>query len=467
MRALVSAALTSSDSVTGSIERIQNFLQSIESQLMAVSRTQNDGIVKDEARIAFAMGLTIYGDRIGKPNSAFGSLHADDFHSAARFFWKACELGVKEAYRHLGDLYYEGHGVEICYSTAVELYRKGVARKDAAAKYKLAWCYEHGHGVQKNHDFCLRLFREAVDEGSPEAMKSLGFLKLHGKLVPCDYSGAYRLLKKAEKKGVLMAKESIAVCYDRGIGADRDPVKAFQLCRECFDRGLLSNTILLANCYDTGDGVKKDPRKATKVLERCVNSGTWFGDFFKAYFGLRLIQGRGVEKDIPRGKAIILDSTKSGSAISWNALGDCFRHGIGFRRDIRKAKEFYKKAIETKNGVQGVVASYVAMGEIFEYGDGVTPSIIQANKYYMAAADRLSPIGQWKIAIALENGIGVKKSIQRAVYYFGLCANSGNMNAQRKSVMYYTKGHGVERPRGYIREIMEEAARGGSKEAKK
>ena len=467
IRALVLATLTSSESIILSSEQIQQFLQKMESQTRAYSRTRNDFIMKSEARIAFAMGLTIYGDRIGKPKSSFEPLRLEELHSAARFFHKACGLGVKEAYRHLGDLYYEGHGVEICHRTAVMLYRKGAARNDAAAKYKLGWCYRFGHGVDEDSSECIRHLRAAMDAGSGEAMGSIGYFKLNGMVLPSDHSGAYQLLKKANEKGVFFTKQSMAICYEKGIGEDRDPVKAFQLYRRCFDGGFLITAIQLADCYDTGTGVARNPREATKVIERCMNSGTWYRNRFKAYFGLRLIQGNGVEKDVARGKALIIDSTKSGNAYSWNALGDCFRHGLGFRRDIGKAKEFYKKAIDSGNGIQGVVSSYIAMGEIFEHGYGVTTSIIEANKYYLGAADRLSSIGQWKAASAFENGIGMKKNIHRAVYYFRLSANSGNVRAQRKSVSYYMKGHGLERPRGYIREIMEEAAGGGSKEGTK
>ena len=466
-RALVLGALTSSESMTMGIEQFQQFLQNVELRVGFLPRTYNDSIMEIEARIAFAMGLALYGDRIGKPNSAFKHLHQYDFRRAARFFRKACRLGVKEAYRHLGDLYYEGHGVEVCYRTAVEFYGKGAAQDDAAAKFKLSWCYLFGHGVEKDGSKSLLHIRGAVDGGSGEAMGVLGYWKLHGKMVLSDHLGAYQLLKKAEKKDVFLTKESLAVCYEKGIGEDRNPSKAFQLYRECFDGGYFMTTARLAHCYDTGTGVKRDPREATKVLDRCMTSGTWYSDRFRAYLGLRLIQGKGVEKDIARGKAIIIDSTKSGNSHSWNVLGECFRHGIGFGRDIKKAKEFYKKAIDSDSGSPAVLAAYVAMGEIFEYGDGVTASIIRANKYYMGAADRLSSIGQWKVATALENGIGIKKNIHRAVHYFRLSANSGNAKAQQKSVTYYMKGHGVERPRGYIREVVEEAARGGSEEAKK
>ena len=46
---------------------------------------------------------------------------------AAKFFREACSLGLQEAYRHLGDLLYEGHGVQTCHRAAVELDTKGAA----------------------------------------------------------------------------------------------------------------------------------------------------------------------------------------------------------------------------------------------------------------------------------------------------------------------------------------------------
>ena len=91
---------------------------------------------------------------------------------------------------------------------------------------------------------------------------------------------------------------------------------------------------------------------------------------------------------------IIIDSTKKPSSYRWNALGDRGSHVPGLGKDITKAKEFYRKPIDSGNGIQGVLASYTAMGEIFEYGDGITASILKANNHYLRAAGRLSSSAQ-------------------------------------------------------------------------
>ena len=129
MRERLLAALNSSESKLVNSEKIELFVQSMQSQTRILSRTRNYIIMKSEARIAFAIGLTIYGDRIGKENSAFKSLHLVQLRSAARFFREACRLGLKENYRRMGDLYYGRHGAEICDRTAVGLYGKGSPQK--------------------------------------------------------------------------------------------------------------------------------------------------------------------------------------------------------------------------------------------------------------------------------------------------------------------------------------------------
>ena len=86
---------------------------------------------------------------------------------------------------------------------------------------------------------------------------------------------------------------------------------------------------------------------------------------FQSVLRLRSIQTNGVENDVGRGKVIIVDSTKIGNSYCWNALRNCFRFSVGFGKDITKSKEFYKEAIDSYNGIQGVAALYIAMSEIF------------------------------------------------------------------------------------------------------
>ena len=256
-------------------------------------------------------------------------LEPQRIESASRNFRKACNLGKKEAYRYLGDVFFDGYGVDSCLSTAVSMYQQGVARGDPSSKARLAHCYEFGHGIQMCRENTIRLYREASDEGCGEAMYSYGHFKFHGKHIPSNYGTAVRLLSKAVDLRVDAAKGDLALCYEKGIGFERDPVKSFELLRQAFDAGSMFCIVELARCYDTGSGVEVNPEEATRAYEKCVNSGTWLSDFYKSFYGLRLIKGHGIEKNVQRGKAIVIDATKCKNAISWFVLGECYRYGFG------------------------------------------------------------------------------------------------------------------------------------------
>lgn len=63
---------------------------------------------------------------------------------AARYPRKACDLGQSEAFRYLGDIIYDGYDGQICFRTAAQIYKEGVARNDLPSQFRLAMCYEFG-----------------------------------------------------------------------------------------------------------------------------------------------------------------------------------------------------------------------------------------------------------------------------------------------------------------------------------
>ena len=52
-----------------------------------------------------------------------------DYTKAIQYYEKAANLGEVEAINNLGDIYYNGNGVEIVYKKAREWYEKGAEKK--------------------------------------------------------------------------------------------------------------------------------------------------------------------------------------------------------------------------------------------------------------------------------------------------------------------------------------------------
>lgn len=88
----------------------------------------------------------------------------------------------------------------------------------------------------------------------------------------------------------------------------------------------------------------------------------------------------------------------------------------------------------------------------------------KACKLYLAGEHHLSPIGQWKVGLALKSGVGMSRDVHRAVHFFEMCANCGHEYVQRKYLTYYTKRHGVERSRLKAKSMIQEAAQRGIRE---
>lgn len=88
--------------------------------------------------------------------------------------------------------------------------------------------------------------------------------------------------------------------------------------------------------------------------------------------------------------------------------------------------------------------SYEALGLMFEIGEGVRACAERSTSYYLSAAKMLSQVGQRKAACALEGGIGHVEDVQRAVYLFKMCANSGHEGAQQKTFQYYMVWNDLE-----------------------
>ena len=58
-------------------------------------------------------------------DKAWECMEKEDYAQAKEYFEKATAEGVAEAYCDLGNLYFEGNGIEKDYKKAFEMYLKG------------------------------------------------------------------------------------------------------------------------------------------------------------------------------------------------------------------------------------------------------------------------------------------------------------------------------------------------------
>ena len=147
------------------------------------------------------------------------------------------------------------------------------------------------------------------------------------------------------------ALAAIGEVYYRGIGTKRDFKQAFRFYRKAADLGNVSAMRRLANCYEQGRGTKRDMEAALVCYEDASERGDALatlklGDFYKN--GLSSL----VTKDIYKATDYYFAALRQAkhNMDAWGApdiylrVADCLVNGIGVRKDIETAYDFYNAA---------------------------------------------------------------------------------------------------------------------------
>ena len=82
---------------------------------------------------------------LGWYDKALECMEKENYAQAKEYLEKALEEGEKEAYCDLGNLYFEGNGVEQDYKRAFDYYQKGAKAGEPYCMDNLGMCYFWGH----------------------------------------------------------------------------------------------------------------------------------------------------------------------------------------------------------------------------------------------------------------------------------------------------------------------------------
>lgn len=123
---------------------------------------------------------------------------------------KAAAQGDDDAQTSIGDLYYNGNGVEQDYEEAMKWYQKAAAQGNAIAQNRIGNLYYNGNGVKQDYEEALKWYRKAAAQGNAAAQFNIGYLYHHGQGVTVDYQEAMKWYKKAAAQGDDDAIENLA-----------------------------------------------------------------------------------------------------------------------------------------------------------------------------------------------------------------------------------------------------------------
>jgi len=226
-----------------------------------------------------------------------------DLDKAIELMQVAAKKGAVWAKIELFDMLWK-RGGENDLKEALEIASSLSLRGEGLAEGRFARAYRDGKGVKKNLDKAIELMRNSADKNIEWATVEL-----------------FDMLWKR--------------------GTDKDFEEAFQLVST--PHFVRDNRIVirLAKAYRCGRGTKKDLDKSIEIMREVTKiEGKWTNELSD------ILEERGAVEDIKEAYEIRMEIAEMGDVGAMGKLGRMYRDGKGVKKNLDKATEWMKKAVE-------------------------------------------------------------------------------------------------------------------------
>ncbi len=162
---------------------------------------------------------------------------------------------------------------------------------------------------------------------------------------------------------------------------------------------------------------------------RALREAALQGDGKAAYIvGMHYLTGEGVQKSPARAATWLARAAARGIVPAQYRLGTLYERGLGLKKDLAKARMWYEKAAAAGN--------VKAMHNLAVVLAGAERNYAEAAKWFRKAAEHGLRDSQYNLAVLYERGLGVRKDLAEAYYWYGLAARQKDADAaQRQSVL--------------------------------
>ena len=419
-----------------------------------------------------------------------------DYTKAMKYYEMAADTGNSTAMLKLGDMHWNGLGVEerdlfeamLWYEEAADagndnamfsiwsMYKElmeGIEGQKLDyqqlleclenedhewAMINIGYMYAEGLGVYKDYQKALEWYEEAADRGSILAMNIIGKMYWNGVGVRQDFEQAMGWFKEAAARGNALAMARIGSMYLEGMGVNEDYQQAMDWLERAADAGNANAMFCIGAMFEEGQGTARNIRDAKYWYNEAANRGIEeakrrLGDLenkedearkknntVREETTTRII----AEGEVPsaiRDKIQRQEKTLQNNDVIEREVKlpkDYFALAENFKKekDYIKAMEYYRIAADA-----GDPRAMENIGRIYRFGWGVRQDDQQAMKWYERAFDA----GNATATIAMtEIGDGycdgTSFGCQQAMLWYKKAADAGNADAMNKIGMMYVKG---------------------------
>jgi hypothetical protein len=137
-----------------------------------------------------------------------------DYTNAMKWYLESAKNGEAVAKYNMGNLYFNGNGVEIDYTKALEWYLEADKQGNSAAQSDIGYMYQKGLGVTQDYHRAMQWYLKATERENATAQFNVGYLYYEGKGVDQDTEIAKQWFLKSARQDYKTAKNWLKDKYD-------------------------------------------------------------------------------------------------------------------------------------------------------------------------------------------------------------------------------------------------------------
>jgi TPR repeat protein len=345
---------------------------------------------------------------------------ASDKAAAAKFYRSAAEKGHRSGEVRFGLALIHGVGVNANPFEGESWLRRAALGGDPEAAFLIGDLYAKGGTLPPNYVEAAKWFRRAAEASQKGAARALGQLYLTGAGVPPDPEEAARWFRIAAAAGDSAARAELGNLVLKGIGGQDDRVRACQWFAEAAESGDLVAAFNFGVCLAQGVGVTQDDKQAAfwlrKAADGVVDAQYWYGRV--------LIEGRGVDRDLPKGRSWVTRAAERGMLDAQVALAEMMLEGAGGQRDPQGALALFEEAV-----TKGHAGAMFAIAAMHDAGHGVQADRLTAQRWYRAAAESGHTAAQLMLGRYLARGLAGEYDPEQSRHWLKKALAQGQADA--------------------------------------
>lgn len=234
------------------------------------------------------------------------------------------------------------------------------------------------------------------------------------------------ILTDKANKGDAVAQNELGTWYYLGKNVKQDYKTALEWFSKSAKQDNAYGIANMAMCYQFGNGIKKDTVMALKLYKSAIK--------------------RGDEKVIPKQEAKI---KKSGDLFAARLLMDCYKEGIGVKRDFKKAESY-----------QLIIAKSGDAEQQFQYALACLNSKRsgEAAKWFKEASKSGRKEAIYYYGYLLFNGMGIEQDKVEGLKLMAKAASQGMIAADYQIGKAYYEGNGIKKDISSAKQLLSKAA---------